>query len=60
MKKYGFTALPYTTQHCTIEAPDDADVNENYIREHWDDVKFGEPEMDYRGTDIEDIEESEE
>ena len=60
MKTYEFTTTPYATQYGTITVPDDVEVTEDYIREHWNDVKLGEPDLDYAGTDITDIEEREE
>ena len=59
MKIYDFTATPYATQHGTITVPDDVVVTEDYIRDHWNEVKLDEPELDYRGTDLTDITESE-
>ena len=52
MSKYLITAFPYATQYGRLEIPDDVeDVNE-YIRLHWDEIKFDEPELDYCGTDF--------
>lgn len=59
MKTYNFTASPYATQSGTITVPDDVTVTEDYIRDHWNEVKLNEPDLDYAGTDITDISESE-
>lgn len=55
-KTYLVIAYPYATQSGTITVPDNTnDVNE-YIKDHWDDIEFDEPDLDYCGTDF-DIEE---
>ena len=59
MKQYRITAYPYATQTGTIGVPanlGDDDINE-YIIEHWNDINFDEPELDYAGTDF-DIQEN--
>ena len=55
MKTLFITALPYATQEGTLEVPDDLPENEykNYVNEHFNDIEFGEPSLDYAGTDIE-------
>jgi len=49
------TAYPYAIQNGTLEIPDDIerDFREEYITEHWSEIKFGEPELDYADTDME-------
>lgn len=59
MKQYHITAYPYATQTGTISVPanlGDDDIND-YIIEHWNEINFDEPELDYAGTDF-DIEEN--
>lgn len=53
--KVAITAYPYAVQYGTLEMPDDIkqDFREEYIKEHWSEIKFGEPELDYAGTDME-------
>lgn len=60
MKTYHFTATPYATQSGTITVPDDVTVTDEYIRDHWNEVKLGTPDLDYRGTDITEIHERKE
>ena len=56
-KNLTITAYPYAVQYgVLIGAPDD--VDEDYIREHWNSIKWGKPELDYFGTDFEFEEES--
>ena len=55
MKQYHITAYPYATQTGIISVPagvGDDDIND-YIIEHWNEIKFDEPELDYAGTDFE-------
>ena len=51
------TAFPYATQYGTIDIPDelmgDASDEREYVRNHWNDIEFEEPELDYSGTDFE-------
>lgn len=56
-KNYIVTAYPYAVQYGTlIGAPDD--VDEDYILEHWNEIRWQEPDLDYCGTDFEFEEES--
>lgn len=60
MKRYSFVVYPHIVQDCTIEAPDGAKVDEEYILDHWDDVQFGDVLQnffDYDDTPIDAIEE---
>ena len=54
MKKVTITAYPYARQTAEFEIPENLDDHEEaeYIREHWKEIKFGKPELDYRGTDF--------
>lgn len=52
--KYSIVAYPYARQYGVIEVPDhipeeDIDV---YIAEHWGEIKFEEPDLDYTDTDF--------
>lgn len=62
LKTVSVTAYPYATQYGTIEVPAalDGDKLEQYIACHWDDIVFGEPDLDYCGTDYEIYDEEEE
>ena len=48
------TALPYATQEGELTIPDglSEDEAQEYITNHWKDIKFGEPQLDYHGTDF--------
>ena len=52
--KYKITAYPYAIQYGTIEVPDSVPEEEirHYIEGNWGEIKFGEPELDYSGTDF--------
>ena len=45
------TAHPYATVYGTIEVPDGVEDIKAYIDEHFDDIDFGNPDIDYQGTD---------
>lgn len=49
------TGYPYATTSGDIEVPDDVKDEElhDYIKEHFDEISFGEPDLDYCGTDFE-------
>lgn len=55
MKKVRVTAYPYAVQFGEIEIPDNIpdDQADEYLREHWDSITFGDPDLDYGGTDFE-------
>ena len=55
MKKVTVIAHPYADQTGFIEVPDglDEDAAKAYVQEHWNDIEFREPELDYCGTDFE-------
>lgn len=54
-------AYPYAIQHGVLEMPDDIeeDMREEYINEHWNEIRFDEPELDYADTDMEIVYEKE-
>lgn len=47
-------AYPYAIQYGTLEMPDniEEDMREEYVIEHWNEIKFNEPELDYADTDM--------
>ena len=49
------TAQPFATQYGTIEVPDELSEEEvrEYVNDHFNDIEFDEPDLDYAGTDIE-------
>lgn len=47
---------PYANQYGTIVIPNELETEEEikkYVSEHWGDVEFAPPELDYCGTDFE-------
>lgn len=52
MSKYLITAFPYATQYGRLEIPDDVEEVKEYIKDHWNEIQFEEPELDYCGTDF--------
>ncbi len=55
MKTLSITATPYAVQYGTLNVPDDLSEKEykDYVNKHFDEIKFGETELDYVGTDLE-------
>ena len=55
MKTLYITAFPYAIQNGTLEVPADLDSDyySEYVEEHWDDICFSTPDLDYAGTDFE-------
>ena len=53
MAKRTITAYPYATVFGEIEIPEGVDDVKKYVVDHWDDIEFGEPDLDYGGTDFE-------
>lgn len=56
MKTINVTSFPFATQWGSVEVPEylkDPMEIRDYIVEHWDDIKFGEPDLDYCGADFE-------
>lgn len=47
------TAFPYAMQEGTIEVPEGLTSEEmrDYIEEKWNDIQFGDPDLDYCGTE---------
>lgn len=58
MKKLIITAYPYAVTYGELIVPDDLpeDEYQEYTNEHFNDVSFGAPDLDYCGTDF-DVEE---
>lgn len=52
MTNYLITAFPYATQYGRLEIPDDVEEPREYILQHWNEIQFDEPELDYCGTDF--------
>ena len=48
------TAYPYASVTGTLEIPEtvQSDDIDEYINEHFDEIKFDEPELDYRNPDF--------
>ena len=61
MKSITITAYPYATVCGHLDVPDniDEDVAYEYVQNHWREIEFEEPELDFCGTDM-DIEIEEE
>lgn len=54
-REINVTAYPYAVQWGTINVPEnitDEDEIKDYISEHWEEISFGEPDLDYVGTDF--------
>ena len=53
--KLSVTAYLYATQYGTIEIPDEIPKNEleDYVANHWEDIDFYPPELDYSNADFE-------
>lgn len=54
MENVIITAYPYATQYGELKVPKDLNEEEKrqYISEHWNEISFGEPDLDYCGTDF--------
>ena len=55
-REFTVNAHPYADVSGTIQVPEsltDEDEIHAYVSEHWDEIKFGEPDLDYAGTDFE-------
>ena len=54
MVKVFVESSPYATQNGSIWVPKGMteDEERKYITDHWDEIRFGEPELDYEGTDF--------
>lgn len=53
MYRVDVTAYPYATIYGSINVPDDVEETYDYVREHWDEIDFGEPDLDFCGIDYE-------
>lgn len=53
-KTINVAMYPYAVQYGTIEVPNGIDESEieEYVMEHFDEIKFDKPELDYGGTDF--------
>ena len=53
--KVSVEAYPYACVHGEIDVPDDMEEYKikQYVFEHWENIEFGEPDLDYAGTDFE-------
>lgn len=53
--KVSVTAYPYAVQFGEIDIPEGISTDEiyDYLTEHWDEIEFGEADLDYAGTDFE-------
>ena len=54
MENVNITAYPYAIQYGNLKVPKDLNEEEKrqYISEHWNEISFGEPDLDYCGTDF--------
>lgn len=54
-KTVSVTAYPYAVQYGELDIPKglSQEKTEEYIRDHWNEIRFGDPELDYCGTDFE-------
>ena len=57
MARYLVTAFPYATQYGGIDVPEEIiKKGENSVRkfisDNWNTIGFGEPDLDYAGTDF--------
>ena len=58
MAKIEVTAYPYATMFGDLDIPDKV-VNgseeklREYISDHWDEIDFGEPDLDFQGCEYE-------
>ena len=55
MKTVGITVSPYANQYGTLVIPKGLTEEEEktYVSDHFDEIKFGEADLDYKGVDIE-------
>lgn len=53
MKEVTVTAYPFATTSGTLKIPDEVTDIRQFVKEHWDDIEFGSPDLDYCGTDFE-------
>ena len=53
MYRVDVVAYPYATVWGRINVPDDVEEIYDYVREHWDEIDFEEPDLDFCGIDYE-------
>ena len=53
MKQVTVTAYPYATACGTLDIPDEVTDVRSYVSDHWNDIKFEAPDLDFCGTDYE-------
>lgn len=55
MKSLEIIAYPYAAQQGVIEVPEglSPEKEHDYIVDHWNEIDFGSPELDYEGIDFE-------
>lgn len=47
------TAYPYAVTYGVIKVPVDVKDVKQYLIDHWTEIKFGNPDLDYAGIDFE-------
>lgn len=54
METVKIVAYPYARQSGEIQIPEGLSKEEKvqYIKEHWNEIRFSAPELDYCGTDF--------
>lgn len=51
-KEVVVTAYPYATMCGRLKVPKSVTNLDEYVTEHFNDIKFDEPELDFHGTDF--------
>lgn len=57
MKTVSVDVFPFVSMKGTLDVPDDVSDTEEYIKEHFNDIRFSEPNFDFAGADIDIYEE---
>lgn len=54
MEEIMITAYPYATQSGTLKVPEglNEEQKREYISDHWNEISFSEPDLDYCGTEF--------
>lgn len=54
METVKVVAYPYARQSGKIQIPEGLSEKDKaeYVKEHWNEIEFSAPELDYRGTDF--------
>jgi len=54
MAKVIVVAYPYATVCAEFDVPDglDEEKTHEYVKNHWNNVPFGKPDLDFAGTDF--------